>query len=259
MNSGTPPSLAGGRDTVFAAHRSSPAAVDHAPFSSRAESVRTERRLSPPAAVKMLLPVWGYRFVRQFLDASLPTLLAPGNLPALAGMLPCEFIVLTSEADEAFIRLHPTFRALSEICDVEIRLIDHLITGTNYSTTLTLAYTEAVRATGPAMLDTCFFFLLSDYIVADGSLAGVMARMIDGASGVLVGNFQVAAESASPWLQDKLMFSTDYPHWDFDAPNEALPKVKLPEGFAAKLMAENARQLYKLPIGVGRASLGLSD
>ena len=64
----------------------------------------------------------------------------------------------------------------------------------------------------------------------------------------------------APWLQDRLMFSTDYPHWDFDAPNEALPKVKLPDGFAAKLMAENARQLYKLPIGVRHASrVGLSD
>jgi predicted TIM-barrel fold metal-dependent hydrolase len=55
----------------------------------------------------------------------------------------------------------------------------------------------------------------------------------------------------APWLEDRLMFSTDYPHWDFDAPNEALPKVKLPDGFAAKLMAENARQLYKLPTRVG--------
>jgi predicted TIM-barrel fold metal-dependent hydrolase len=54
----------------------------------------------------------------------------------------------------------------------------------------------------------------------------------------------------APWLEDKLMFSTDYPHWDFDAPDAALPKTKLPEGFAAKLMAENARALYKLPARV---------
>ena len=58
----------------------------------------------------------------------------------------------------------------------------------------------------------------------------------------------------APWLQDELMFSTDYPHWDFDAPDEALPKVKLPDGFAAKLMAENARALYKLPPGARRSA-----
>ena len=35
--------------------------------------------------------------------------------------------------------------------------------------------------------------------------------------------------------------------WDFDAPDQALPKVQLPAGFPQKLMAENARALYKLP------------
>ncbi len=49
----------------------------------------------------------------------------------------------------------------------------------------------------------------------------------------------------APWMQDRLMFSTDYPHWDFDAPDEALPKTKLPAGFERKVMAENARALYK--------------
>jgi uncharacterized protein len=57
--------------------------------------------------------------------------------------------------------------------------------------------------------------------------------------------------SQASWLEDKLMFSTDYPHWDFDAPNQALPKTKLPEGFGRKLMSENARALYKLPLREG--------
>jgi predicted TIM-barrel fold metal-dependent hydrolase len=54
----------------------------------------------------------------------------------------------------------------------------------------------------------------------------------------------------APWLEDRLMFSTDYPHWDFDAPDQALPKVALPAGFAEKLMSENARGLYRLPVRV---------
>ncbi|MCC7369562.1 MAG: amidohydrolase [Chloroflexi bacterium] len=57
----------------------------------------------------------------------------------------------------------------------------------------------------------------------------------------------------APWLQDRLMFATDYPHWDFDDPNEALPKIKLPAGFEAQVMAENARALYKLPVRAGRS------
>jgi predicted TIM-barrel fold metal-dependent hydrolase len=47
-------------------------------------------------------------------------------------------------------------------------------------------------------------------------------------------------------LADRLMFSTDYPHWDFDAPDQALPKIKLEEGVAEAIMAGNARALYRL-------------
>lgn len=41
------------------------------------------------------------------------------------------------------------------------------------------------------------------------------------------------------------MFATDYPHWDFDAPDRALP-VRLAPDLEAKIMAENARKLYRL-------------
>lgn len=42
-----------------------------------------------------------------------------------------------------------------------------------------------------------------------------------------------------------LMFSTDYPHWHFNTPEEALP-VELPPAFERKIMAENARAFYRL-------------
>lgn len=45
-------------------------------------------------------------------------------------------------------------------------------------------------------------------------------------------------------MNDRLMFATDYPHWDFDAPDSAFP-VKLPPDLRRKFMAENARALYR--------------
>ena len=46
-------------------------------------------------------------------------------------------------------------------------------------------------------------------------------------------------------MDDRLMFATDYPHWDFDAPDQAFP-VRLPPERDRAIMAENARSLYRL-------------
>ncbi|HET9222927.1 MAG TPA: amidohydrolase family protein, partial [Roseiflexaceae bacterium] len=42
-----------------------------------------------------------------------------------------------------------------------------------------------------------------------------------------------------------LMFATDYPHWHFDAPGEAIP-AGLPASLERKIKFENARAFYRL-------------
>jgi predicted TIM-barrel fold metal-dependent hydrolase len=46
-------------------------------------------------------------------------------------------------------------------------------------------------------------------------------------------------------MNDRLMFATDYPHWDFDAPDQAIP-VALDPDLTQAIMAGNARKLYGL-------------
>jgi predicted TIM-barrel fold metal-dependent hydrolase len=47
-------------------------------------------------------------------------------------------------------------------------------------------------------------------------------------------------------MADRIMFSTDYPHWDFDAPGQALPR-SLGKDVRQKILAGNACRLYGLP------------
>ena len=46
-------------------------------------------------------------------------------------------------------------------------------------------------------------------------------------------------------MDDHLLFSTDYPHWDFDSPDKALPSA-LPAALRRKIRGDNARALYRL-------------
>ncbi len=46
-------------------------------------------------------------------------------------------------------------------------------------------------------------------------------------------------------MADHLMFATDYPHWDFDAPDKAIP-ARLAPDVEAGIMAGNAKRLYRL-------------
>jgi predicted TIM-barrel fold metal-dependent hydrolase len=46
-------------------------------------------------------------------------------------------------------------------------------------------------------------------------------------------------------MDEKILFATDYPHWDFDSPESAIPAT-LPIELRQKIFAQNARQVYRL-------------
>ena len=156
----------------------------------------------PPGDIQILLPVWGERYTRDFLELSLPSLMAPGNLPALSKLGRCTFVLLAPVGDADVIGKSPLWALLRACCAVRVQYIDNLISQSS-STVLTLAYAWAIREVGRQALDTCFVLLVADYVVSDGSLLAVVERIFSGANGVLAGNFQVTREVALPSLEKR--------------------------------------------------------
>lgn len=150
---------------------------------------------------KFVTAVWGEAYIRRFAILSLPSFLAPGNLPALAAATDLEVVILTRSDDVTFFESHVAFRRLRAICPVRFVGIDDLITTGVYGVTLTLAYTRAVVSCGSAMLSTHFVFMNADFVLGDGSLRALSKHILAGRSIVLGPSFRATAEAVEPQLE----------------------------------------------------------
>ncbi len=165
-------------------------------------SISPDSKDKPP--VVFLLAVWGKSYIQSFFDFGLRSLLAPGNIPAMSQEYACTFLFLTTEADISFFQAQPPFQQLMNYCQIEFIEISDLIFDGSYSASLTLAYERGMRSRGEKMCETYFFFLVSDYLMANGSLQNMGRYLKAGYSGITTGNFLVVEEYVSPLLKDKI-------------------------------------------------------
>lgn len=180
---------------------------------------------APPLKVTYLIAVWGEAYIHQFMDLSLRSLLSPGNIPALSQHAQSTFIFLTCQNEREIFEKHPLFKRLSYYCTVEFVAIDDLIFSANYSATLTIAYERGMRHGGNAnMLSTYYFYLVADYVVADGSLANLLPHLQKGISGITSGNFQVVEED----MQETFMQRVDRNTGILNIPARELMRMTLP-------------------------------
>jgi hypothetical protein len=151
--------------------------------------------------IKFVTAVWGKDYIERFAALSLPSFLAPGNLPALAALSDLEVVIMTREEDIATFEQHPAFRRLRSLCPTRFTGIDDLITGKVYGVTLTLAYARAVIACGSDMVNTHFVFMNADFVLADGCLRSLFNQIAAGRSIVLAPSFRAIAEAVEPPLK----------------------------------------------------------
>jgi len=153
-------------------------------------------------ATKFLTVVWGKKYIDRFLSLSLPSFLAPGNIPALVEATDLEVVIMTKESDIKLFKSSRSFKILEPLCHVRFVNIDDLIADGLYSITLTLAYARPIIACGTEMLNTHFIFMNADFVLADGSLKSLAKHIHDDRSIVLGTSYRSIAEELEPALEN---------------------------------------------------------
>src|SRR5262245_30950460 len=151
--------------------------------------------------VRFLCPIWGAPYIRRFLALSLPSFIAPGNLPALAELCDLEICILTVSMDEPVFSESSAFGKLKLIAPFKFISIDDLVLDQQHGVTLTLAYLRGVTDLGEEMTRQFVLFLNADIVLADGSFRGAARKILEGHPIILANSVRATSELVEPQLK----------------------------------------------------------
>ncbi|MDO8289812.1 MAG: hypothetical protein Q7T44_11390 [Parvibaculum sp.] len=151
---------------------------------------------------RLLIAVWGSKYFDYLTEFSLPSWLAPDNLPALARLVDLEIDFLTSDADARNFSATTHFANLQAICPVNFVSIDDLIGRDMYTITLTGAFGRGMIRHGEGMTDIAFIFMNADFVLSNGSLAHVGSLILSGEEAVMAPSYRSTEEAVAPQLTE---------------------------------------------------------
>jgi hypothetical protein len=136
------------------------------------------------AGLQIIVPVWGEAYTRLFAELCLPTLLAPGNIPALPHRERHVFAIYTTPDDRRIIEAAPAFALLSRTIAVEFHPVRARVGQIiNHYDVQSDCFRRAIRRADAA--NRAMVFLTPDLVMADGSLRGLARIAGTGARAVL--------------------------------------------------------------------------
>lgn len=160
----------------------------------------------PRVAVKarIIIPVWGAKYVAHLDSACLPALLAPGNLPYLADHFECELVIVTESHLFDVVRSLDSVQKAQRWCSLRLTAMDDVLSHPSYyGYTITQALYRGFTDLGEAAKDVWCLFLNADFILADGSYRGLVARMQAGERCILSPSYCTIEEDVRPLLIER--------------------------------------------------------
>ena len=150
--------------------------------------------------------LWGGWHRGMFLNANLPTMLAPGNLPALAAGVDCEYVIYTTAKDAAELAGDPAFARLRSLLPVTIKLF----TPSKTKHPITLHHDIWRQATRHAHQRAAFILLMPpDVAWADGSFAGLRGALEAGKRAIFMTYPRVLSETFVPSMIERFRSGAD--------------------------------------------------
>lgn len=155
---------------------------------------------APLTSFAVVLPVWGGSYIDMLSRYGLPSLLSPGNLPAMAAQLPLRVFILTREQDRDALGALPAVGELEKFATVRVVIppAEHVKVNTAYGY-FSACYRhgfELVRREGGAAV-----LLTADQVWADGAMDAIARRILEGYRVVLVAGPRLLDETALPALE----------------------------------------------------------
>lgn len=135
---------------------------------------------------------WGHEFRTYFLDYCLPSLLAPGNIPALENMTGSRFLICTTADDWAAMQNNPTLLALRRM--IEPVFLEISRPASNANVTQAVSEGEKLAAVRASAERACGVFLKPDFVLADGSVEALQQLASKGSTAVLCAAMQMTTQ-----------------------------------------------------------------
>jgi hypothetical protein len=155
----------------------------------------------PRQPLRLVTYAWGQQYIDKLLEYTLASVLAPGNLIALAEEFDCTVVIVTEKNFFDYIETHPILKRIETICPVRPLPLDDLI-GEPWQYGISLAYAlfRGFAELGPAMTETYILFLNADFVLADGSYKRLIPHLRRGERVLLAPSYCTVAEEATPLL-----------------------------------------------------------
>lgn len=156
------------------------------------------------------LVVWGEEKIEKCLKYAIPSLLAPGNIPALASESVIIIDIYTSEDERAVIEDDPTFGAMAKFAEIRFTEIPDTLLG--YAKTEStpdpeswcIAGAQYTAAIAARHLDADLVFIGVDDIYSDSYLSGAKAYIEAGHSGVVASPIQALEAPIDDYLKEEV-------------------------------------------------------